>query len=340
MAQLRLREAAARVPWDYLRSPFFESRAPSERSRIVRQCLAVSERLHWWMLRYPLVSRVRVGPLALAVAAAAPFADVEALFLTARLRLWLDALADLFDQRFLTETDLERRLDGYRAVARARPLGQAALPTDDLLAEALRGVRDDLAAFPLFSAFEVEWMAAVDGAIDALHREHRWSVAYQLSDASALPGYEDYLANGRFSVGGPAYSCTAAIVADDRSAVTHAAHLRKLTVLAATCLCLARDSRRHAPDVAVGRIRVNAVSVLRQVLVARGSPAEAALVEALALVRAEIDRGLATLAMEGEFARTRTGYPEAAIADLAHFSCEFYTHDDRHTIETGPSLSA
>jgi hypothetical protein len=50
-----------------------------------------------------------------------------------------------------------------------------------------------------------------------------------------------------------------------------------------------------------------------------------------ARVRAEIASGIDRLATLERSAGTRTGRPEAAIANIARFVCDFYSHHDYHT---------
>src|ERR1051325_4822324 len=104
-------------PWGGLRSRFLASLDPAEQARIFDLSARTSQTLHRWAARYPLIRRVRVWPLALSVAAGAPFASTEALISTARLSLWVFTLDDLFDEERVPQAALMKRLDCYCATA-------------------------------------------------------------------------------------------------------------------------------------------------------------------------------------------------------------------------------
>src|ERR1051325_7597713 len=89
---------AVASPWAGLRSRFLDGLDPTEQVHIFDLSAQAARTLHRWAARYPLIRRVRVWPLALSVAAAAPFTTVEALISTARLSLWVFTLDDLFDE--------------------------------------------------------------------------------------------------------------------------------------------------------------------------------------------------------------------------------------------------
>lgn len=88
----------AASPWAGLRSRFLDAREAAEQVRIFDLSARTAQTLHRWAARYPLIRRVRVWPVALSVAAAAPYSSVEALISTARLNLWVFTLDDLFDE--------------------------------------------------------------------------------------------------------------------------------------------------------------------------------------------------------------------------------------------------
>ena len=78
--------------------PFLTSLGPADRARILDLAARAAERLERWAAHYPVIRAVRIRPLALSVAAAAPFSSVEALVSTARLSLWVFTVDDLFDE--------------------------------------------------------------------------------------------------------------------------------------------------------------------------------------------------------------------------------------------------
>ncbi|HEX5501922.1 MAG TPA: terpene synthase family protein [Thermomicrobiales bacterium] len=326
MAQATLAPAS---PWSGLRSQFLDSRDPADQVHIFDLSARAAQVLHRWAARYPLIRRVRVWPLALSVAAAAPYSSVDALISTARLSLWVFTLDDLFDEERVPSAELMRRAERYRAIARGRPTPLAR----DSLATALAEVRDDLARYPLFAALEEEWAEALCGTIDGMTREYEWRLSYRHDHRAPLPTYEEYLVPGRYSIGGPPHVWAALIATDDPSTPRHLDHLRPMEELASTCIRLANDLQSYAKE--LGESKINALVLLTRAYRRLGLPEAEAARQAELRVRADIANGLAALTTLQEDARTRTRRPEAAIADIARFVCDFYRKHDYHTFVMG-----
>jgi hypothetical protein len=319
--------AAKDSPWGGLRSRYLASLDPAEQVRIFDLSARTSQTLHRWAARYPLIRRVRVWPLSLSVAAGAPFTSVEALISTARLSLWVFTLDDLFDEERVPQVELMKRAERYRALAHR----EITPPSGDSLATALCELRDDLAGYPLFESLGQEWANALCGTIDGMMREYQWRLAYRKgTDARAtLPSYEEYVATGRYSIGGPPHMWAALITSDDPSTPAHLEHLRAMEQLASTCIRLANDLQSYQKEVDEGKI--NALVILSRELRAQGVPQEEAYQQAEARVHADIVAGLEQLTALRESAVTQTRKPEAAIDNIARFVCDFYTHHDYHT---------
>ena len=314
-------------PWAGLRSRFLASLDPADQVRIFDLSARTSQRLHRWAARYPLIRRVRVWPLSLSVAAGAPFTSVEGLISTARLSLWVFTIDDLFDEERVPQAELMKRAQRYRALAHR----EIACPSGDSLATALCELRDDLATYPLFGPLGSQWADALCGTIDGMTREYQWRLAHRKgSDAQAtLPTYEEYVATGRYSIGGPPHIWAALVTSDDPSTPEHLDHLRAMEQLASTCIRLANDLQSYQKEVQEGKI--NALVILSRELRARGVPEQEAYAQAEARVHADIVAGLEKLAALRQSAVTQTGRPEAAIDNIARFVCDFYTHHDYHT---------
>lgn len=312
-------------PWAGVHSRFLDARDATAQLRIFDLSARTAQSLYRWAARYPLIRRVRVWPLALSVAAAAPDSSIEALIATARLSLWVFTLDDLFDEERVPRDELSRRAARYHAIAHNQPTA----PARDSLATALRDVRDDLTRYPLFAALGHEWAAALCGTIDGMTQEYAWRQSYRQGDAASLPTYEEYLAAGRYSIGGPPHVWAALITTDDPSTPRHLEHLRPMEQVASTCIRLANDLQSHAKELAEGKI--NALVLLSHAFQADGCSVEEATRQAMARVTTEITAGLDRLADLQAAACTQTGRPEAVIADVARFVCDFYTTHDYHT---------
>lgn len=314
-------------PWGGLRSRFLASLDAAEQVRIFDLSARTSQTLHRWAARYPLIRRVRVWPLSLSVAAGAPFASVEALISTARLSLWVFTLDDIFDEERVPQVELMKRAERYRALAH----GEIPCPNGDSLATALCEIRDDLARYSLFGPLGSEWADSLCGTIDGMMREYHWRLAYRkgADERATLPGYGEYVATGRYSIGGPPHIWAALITSDDASTPAHLDHLRPMEELASTGIRLANDLQSYQKEIEEGKI--NALVILSRELRARGLDEKAAYAQAEARVREDIAAGLDRLTRLRDAAVTRSGRPEAAIDNIARFVCDFYTHHDYHT---------
>jgi len=320
-------EPAKDSPWGGLRSRFLASLDPAEQVRIFDLSARTSQTLHRWAARYPLIRRVRVWPLSLSVAAGAPYASVEALISTARLSLWVFTLDDLFDEERVPQGELMKRAERYRALAHR----EIPCPSGDSLATALCELRDDLATYELFEPLREEWANALCGTIEGMKREHEWRASdRRAADILALPTYDEYVANGRYSIGGPPHIWAAVITSGDPSAALPKPleHLRKMEEIASTCIRLANDLQSYQKEIKEGKI--NALVIVSRILRDAGLSEHEAYEQAEARVRADIVAGLDRLTELRRNGKTRTGHPEAAIDNIARFVCDFYVHHDYH----------
>jgi hypothetical protein len=307
------------------RSQFLDACGPAERDRILFLADAVAHELDRWAARYPQVRRVRAYPLALSVAAAESYGSVEALVSTARLSLWVFTLDDVFDEEVWPEAELMTHVSRYRVIA----LGEQSVTGGDSLEAALTDVRDDLSRYPLFGQVGAEWAQALGGTIDGMIQEALWRQAYRLYGSDALPSYAEYVSTGLYSIGGPPHVWAGLITTGDPSTPRHLEHLHALERVACTCIRLANDLRSQHKE--REEDNVNSLVILSESLRQCGvSPAETHR-QAEARVRADVSTGLASLELHRTSPLTDTGRPEATIADIARFVCEFYDSHDYHT---------
>ena len=311
-----------------IKSRFLDALPSDERARIFSLADRVASDLDRWAARYPLIRRVRARPLSLSVVAAAPFDSLEALIVTSKVSLWVFTLDDLFDEEGLSSGQLVRRVRGYRQIARGAPRARE----EDQLSIALADVRDTLMAFPLFTVLADEWSNALIGTIDGMVREYCWRRQFRRRGVEALPSYEAYVANGRYSIGGPPHIWSAVITTNDPTTVEHLDLLRSMEEIASRCVRLANDLRSYAKE--VDEEKVNSFLLLGRSPENQGLTASARYERAEIAVRGEIERGLRDLNELYARASTGTRRPETAIARIAHFVCEFYTHYDYHTFQS------
>lgn len=312
-------------PFEGLRSPYLASLAKVDRERIADLAERTAEALEAWAAAYRVMNPARVRPLSLAVAAAAPFCDVPALLSTARMSLWVFALDDLFDEERLPDAELKRAAARYQALAR----GRDAPHSGGDMEQALEAIRRELSGYPLFPPLEKTWVEALNGTIGEMQREDAWRHRFRRHGVSQLPSYETYLDCGRYSIGGPPHVWTALITIGDPTTPAQLAHLRQMEQLASTCIRLANDLQSREKELVEDN--VNSLLILEHGYRRQGHAPDEALRMAEGRIRRHIGRFLAQLGRLQAEVKTRTGYPEAAIANIARFVSEFYQSHDFHT---------
>lgn len=318
---------------DYgLKSTFLAALDNDQKLRIFDLTTRASRELHRWAARYPLIRRVRVWPLSLSVAAAAPFVSAAALVSMARMNLWVFTIDDLFDEEIVPFVELRRRVTRYHDILAG---GRADPRRDrDTLVVALQDIRDDLRTYPLFTTIHDYWATAVSGTLDAMMREHEWRTLYRSDDGlSQLPTYDEYKSYGLYSIGGPPHIWTAMIAIGDHSIKDHLSQIQELERTASLCIRLANDMQSYSREITEGKI--NSIVICCQEAKQRGASDEEALVWARETVTQDIQRGLDRCIELQHQIKTTTGHPERAIADIAKFVCDFYIHHDYHEFTTG-----
>ena len=322
------RRSLGRVLVDASRSRFLERQTSAVRERVVDLVDEVAPRLDAWARRYPLVRRERIGPLTLSVAAASPFSSPEAVESTARVSLWVFTLDDVMDEELLPVEENEAFIARSLAI-----IGGDNVPhLEGSLTQALADVRDDLRRYDLFPQFGFIWADALRGTIREMERENVWRDAYRSQGKSALPSFEDYVACGRYSIGGPPHIWAEVLTIGDPSACDAVDGLMRMEEAASICIRLANDLRSESKEAREGTI--NSLVIAARDLEAAGVDAADVPSLARARVMARIAAGIQALGAMQLRSITSSGYPEAAIADIARFVCEFYQEFDYHTFST------
>jgi hypothetical protein len=323
----------AAMPWgrglvEASHSAFLQRLPPLEVDRIAGLVDEVTPRLDAWARQYPLVRRERIGPLVLSVAAASPFSSADAIETTARVSLWVFTLDDVMDEELLGPAGSADFVARSLAVLR----GDTSAQRPGSLAQALLDVRNDLRRYDLFAQFGAIWADALRGTIREMERENVWRDAYRLGGAGALPAFEDYVACGRYSIGGPPHIWAEVLTVGDPSACDAIDHLMRMEELASVCIRFANDLRSADREALEGN--VNSVVIASRDLAASGAGPDGLDTRARSMVAARISAGLDALDAMQRASVTVTGRPESAIADIARFVCEFYRGFDYHTFST------
>jgi hypothetical protein len=172
------------------------------------------------------------------------------------------------------------------------------------------------------------WAQSLCETIDAMMLEYQWRLSRE-SGEGGLPSYEDYVLTGRYSIGVPPHVWATVIASNDPSAVNHLGYLSAIEETASRCIRLANDLQSYQKEIREGKI--NALVILGKT--ARLDNPQGAEVQLFAeeRVRADIALGLKAIDELQAESRTDTGRPEAAIADIARFVCDFYGEHDYHT---------
>ena len=298
---------------------------PVVRQEIFSKAALVSDELKLWAAPYSTIRTVRTFPLALSVAAAAPFATPSELLDTARVSLWVFTLDDLFDEELFAPSEIVQKATLYGEIARSETVG----PQSDPLAIALADVRNHLLEYPLFPSLGGIWGEAVSRTIAAMTREQEWRNAWRSDGPASLPGYDEYVENGLNSIGGPPHIWTAMITTDDHSMLDQLDVFAEMERTASTCVRLANDLQSEVKE--IEESSPNSLIILSQALRQRGVEPPEARTRSREWVEEAIGRELVKLESLCDRARTQTGRPEAVAYNIAHFVCEFYRKHDYHT---------
>ncbi len=316
-----------------VQSRYLERLSPRARTRISGLVGEVSERIEAWASAYPSMRQARVAPLVLSVAAAAPWAALDAVEATARVSLWVFTFDDAVDEERLAGAPLAERVAHYRSVAR----GVQAPDADDDLARALRDARVGLARYPLFAALGNVWAEALCGTLDAMLRENGWREALRTGRPELLPSYATYVSTGLYSIGGPPHVWAAVITTDDASAVDCLPRLASMERAACSAIRLANDLRSYEKE--LREENLNSLRLLALDAEQHGMASSEALASAERQVRGDITAYLEVLDALERDRRTETGQPESTIANIARFVCEFYESYDYHTFGDGQRVA-
>jgi hypothetical protein len=311
-------------------NPFLQALPQVEQHRIASLTVEAAELLTAWSAAYRIVRPVRILPICLSVAAAAPFADLQAIVDTARVSVWIFALDDVFDEGQCTQAELATRAMLYEGILLDRPTPAE----DDELAVMLRQVKAGLAGHPLYAPLGTEWALALNGTIRAMLQENEWREAFQQQMLTRLPDYDAYLACGRQSVGGPPHMWAAILTTNDSTAIQQRDYLAWMVEQSSAIIRLANDLQTYERELREGKL--NSLQILCQSPQCDRLPAGATIHDASQYVQEQIQQTLDQLEALGQQPRTVTGRPELALVRIAQYVAEFYRRNDFHTAMAQP----
>ena len=272
-----------------------------------------------------MVRPVRILPICLSVAAAAPFANLQAIIDTARVSVWIFALDDLFDEMDLPQAELVQHANTFANILRGRPETEPASELSDMLMI----VKARLASYPLYEQLGSRWQEALIGTIEAMLQENEWRLEYQEYGAAVLPSSESYLECGRKSVGGPPHMWAAILTANDESAVSHTGKLRTMIDYSSSIVRLANDLQTYERELREGKL--NSLIILSNLQSSEGLATNSSLNAARLFVRSQITEFLARLNELNQSPGSESGMAEIAVIRIAQYVAEFYQEHDFHT---------
>jgi Terpene synthase family 2, C-terminal metal binding len=252
------------------------------------------------------------------VAAAAPWADDDAIYLASRMNLWVFMIDDRFDTSSSSQKDLDLLAAGCVAVAEA----SARTTSGDPILIELANLRRALRAHRMFDSFGRQWAHGVSRMVDAMLQEWRWVRDFHLAGRAALPTFDEYLEVGQDSVGVMPHIWLTCIISDDTSCARHVSYLERMASIANRCVRLANDLRSAEREASEGGI--NALVILSSIEALEGTTT----FDAASWLQTKIAAGLAELETLRNHSVTDTGRAENSIADIARYICEFYGHRD------------
>ena len=309
----------------------FLQRLPSvEQRRVAMLASEASALLSAWAGGFTTIRSVRIVPICLTVAAAAPFADVQTVVDTARVSVWIFALDDLFDEAGLSHQELQERAERYKRILRDQPVDV----WRDELAQMLTVVKKGLSRYAMYNRLGQRWEEALIGTIDAMLQENLWRMSYQQDGFRDLPDYEAYVATGRRSVGGPPHMWAAILTTGDPTVVSHVNKLAQMVNHSATVVRLANDMQTYDREVQEGKL--NALLILRHYHERGGLSQTAAMEAAREHIQQRIGDHLRSLSGLRRVPGTSSEKAEIAVYRVAQYVAEFYQKNDFHTAMLQP----
>ncbi len=131
-----------------------------------------------------------LGGIADAHAFCAPWLTAEQLRMANRISLWAFGLDWEIDYLAKSRSDVDA------VVTRCLDVDDGGQPgAGDCLGRFLAELRSELAAAPAFASLGQVWRDQLERTLDAMAREWDWKAAYTADGDSALPSFEQYLAN-------------------------------------------------------------------------------------------------------------------------------------------------
>lgn len=201
---------------------------------------------------YPgLFSAKPFGPtvfsgVALAIAFGAPDATPARIRFTTRMVLWEFATDWLVDRAATSRSQIEAIETGCGAV------GDGGSPTPDVPLEVfLASLRDELADRPRWAELSPVWREQLRRYLQANAREWDWKTAHAAGDRTALPTFDEYLANAD-NIGATLVNVSHWIHGGDVASAAELSELAAVSAEVQRALRLLNDLATYERDVAWG----------------------------------------------------------------------------------------
>jgi hypothetical protein len=184
--------------------------------------------------------------VALAHAFGSPEATAKELRMATRFTLWAFAADWLLDYAATSGEEIDVIVAGCTRVGRGGA-PDPGVPLERLLAE----LRDELAARPHWSELRRVWAEHLDRYLSANAREWAWKTAYAAGDRTALPTFEQYLANAD-NIGASLVNVAHWIYAGAVTTAEEMDRLAEVSAQAQQALRLLNDLATHERDLEWG----------------------------------------------------------------------------------------
>ncbi len=221
-----------------------------------------------WAGQYPSFDPTPFSGLVLTTAVHVPTWSRPKRLLAAIVSAWILTFDGMVDEGRIPESEQASRLAAYKAVIR-RDTPTSPLPKDDL-SQALRDIRERMAAYPSSAALFRHWESSFDQMVDAIVWHHHAASALRgMPDRAGMhrPSYEALIERALHSIGVPFYLATCFILHEDPTIEERLPGLIEIGEECALAIRLANDLRtweREEIEQTINTVMVLRHDILRE----------------------------------------------------------------------------
>ncbi len=315
----------------FVANSFFDALSDQEKQFIKERTIALTASLKDWSRRYPSVRAARIPATAMSTVAVLPQMSIPDVLTMAQITLWIFMIDDKAAQQEIAPAQMRRKAEQWCLMA-AEGAGNGPGSSDELTA-ILLDILENLSRSSLFEPLRRYWAERLGVIVEAMAWDYMCAIEYRCYGARGLPSLDEYLRNGKRSIGLPLWGATSLILSRDPSAVERLAPINAVIDGAGVPLRLYNDIATLDKEIQVGD--VNSILVAHQTMLAQnpGMDEQEAWADAKGQIANLADSSAQQCYHLLEEVRTQSGQFEETISRLISFHAHFYgdAQHDYHT---------